>query len=129
MIRRPPRSTRTDTLFPYTTLFRSGRTEARDDAFELRFRRHRRRSALGMLAVPYAGDDVPIACRAPDHDPQGRSRAGNGRGQRTGAEPYLDPRLARAAAFHPAADRKRGVEGKGVAVRVAIGGGRIMKKK
>src|SRR3546814_20375119 len=27
MIRRPPRSTRTDTLFPYTTLFRSGRRE------------------------------------------------------------------------------------------------------
>src|SRR6056297_1304553 len=26
MIRRPPRSTRTDTLFPYTTLFRSGPT-------------------------------------------------------------------------------------------------------
>src|SRR3546814_4342978 len=25
MIRRPPRSTRTDTLFPYTTLFRSSR--------------------------------------------------------------------------------------------------------
>src|SRR3546814_1436101 len=25
MCRRPPRSTRTDTLFPYTTLFRSGR--------------------------------------------------------------------------------------------------------
>src|SRR3546814_3655424 len=33
MIRRPPRSTRTDTLFPYTTLFRSrrggGRAEGR----------------------------------------------------------------------------------------------------
>src|SRR3546814_7936540 len=28
MIRRPPRSTRTDTLFPYTTLFRSSRTSA-----------------------------------------------------------------------------------------------------
>src|SRR3546814_19482182 len=28
MIRRPPRSTRTDTLFPYTTLFRSDRLEA-----------------------------------------------------------------------------------------------------
>src|SRR3546814_226198 len=28
MIRRPPRSTRTDTLFPYTTLFRSGPSEA-----------------------------------------------------------------------------------------------------
>src|SRR3546814_486689 len=27
MIRRPPRSTRTDTLFPYTTLFRSQRTD------------------------------------------------------------------------------------------------------
>src|SRR3546814_7959452 len=26
MIRRPPRSTRTDTLFPYTTLFRSNGT-------------------------------------------------------------------------------------------------------
>src|SRR3546814_9407991 len=28
MIRRPPRSTRTDTLFPYTTLFRSARNDA-----------------------------------------------------------------------------------------------------
>src|SRR3546814_1646900 len=27
MLRRPPRSTRTDTLFPYTTLFRSGQSE------------------------------------------------------------------------------------------------------
>src|SRR3546814_19209244 len=27
MIRRPPRSTRTDTLFPYTTLFRSAASE------------------------------------------------------------------------------------------------------
>src|SRR3546814_10129992 len=29
MIRRPPRSTRTDTLFPYTTLFRSSRAMRR----------------------------------------------------------------------------------------------------
>src|SRR3546814_14704976 len=28
MIRRPPRSTRTDTLFPYTTLFRSAQCRA-----------------------------------------------------------------------------------------------------
>src|SRR3546814_12756771 len=28
MIRRPPRSTRTDTLFPYTTLFRSAEVDA-----------------------------------------------------------------------------------------------------
>src|SRR3546814_2121746 len=33
MIRRPPRSTRTDTLFPYTTLFRSGCTSAWQKAF------------------------------------------------------------------------------------------------
>src|SRR3546814_4104619 len=36
MIRRPPRSTRTDTLFPYTTLFRSAIEHAhlsRDQAF------------------------------------------------------------------------------------------------
>src|SRR3546814_9087551 len=31
MIPRPPRSTRTDTLFPYTTLFRSGRLPERRD--------------------------------------------------------------------------------------------------
>src|SRR3546814_4993877 len=31
MIRRPPRSTRTDTLFPYTTLFRSLRPQGRAD--------------------------------------------------------------------------------------------------
>src|SRR3546814_3846307 len=39
MLRRPPRSTRTDTLFPYTTLFRS--------AF----------AALALLH-PLAGDDI-----------------------------------------------------------------------
>src|SRR3546814_4816425 len=35
MIRRPPRSTRTDTLFPYTTLFRSQAPpdRARDDGY------------------------------------------------------------------------------------------------
>src|SRR3546814_2714354 len=42
MIRRPPRSTRTDTLFPYTTLFRSARTrQARADKVA---------GALGRLA-------------------------------------------------------------------------------
>src|SRR3546814_15730302 len=34
LIRRPPRSTRTDTLFPYTTLFRS------QDIFHRRLSRH-----------------------------------------------------------------------------------------
>src|SRR3546814_13549326 len=34
MIRRPPRSTRTDTLFPYTTLFRSYREGLEPDRIE-----------------------------------------------------------------------------------------------
>src|SRR3546814_18581868 len=36
MIRRPPRSTRTDTLFPYTTLFRSVAARRDLDAIALR---------------------------------------------------------------------------------------------
>src|SRR3546814_14194261 len=36
MIRRPPRSTRTDTLFPYTTLFRSLLRPPRGEAHHLR---------------------------------------------------------------------------------------------
>src|SRR3546814_1152586 len=46
MIRRPPRSTRTDTLFPYTTLFRSARVRERqpeglrEAAFPRRFQGH-----------------------------------------------------------------------------------------
>src|SRR3546814_20476044 len=39
LIRRPPRSTRTDTLFPYTTLFRS---PARHSSFRRRCRRSSR---------------------------------------------------------------------------------------
>src|SRR3546814_8061049 len=35
MFRRPPRSTRTDTLFPYTTLFRSEKDGLRDVDFRL----------------------------------------------------------------------------------------------
>src|SRR3546814_18293373 len=46
MIRRPPRSTRTDTLFPYTTLFRSVVTEIGAQA-------HR----LGAARAAVAGDD------------------------------------------------------------------------
>src|SRR3546814_15716390 len=41
MIRRPPRSTRTDTLFPYTTLFRSSRDA--DNSVSFRPRPHPRR--------------------------------------------------------------------------------------
>src|SRR3546814_13730638 len=38
MIRRPPRSTRTDTLFPYTTLFRSTSVvRASDKSFQVKW--------------------------------------------------------------------------------------------
>src|SRR3546814_4787668 len=43
MIRRPPRSTRTDTLFPYTTPFRSRPPPRRQPPKRLRPRRPRRR--------------------------------------------------------------------------------------
>src|SRR3546814_8243353 len=39
MIRRPPRSTRTDTLFPYTTLFRSFRVRRGGHSLRFRLRR------------------------------------------------------------------------------------------
>src|SRR3546814_7582631 len=50
MIRRPPRSTRTDTLFPYTTLFRS--------AGERRRENHRNEVAIGL--VRYARIEEPV---------------------------------------------------------------------
>src|SRR3546814_11536341 len=49
MIRRPPRSTRTDTLFPYTTLFRS-RTAA-----TLELRRH---WEINLLALSRQGRPI-----------------------------------------------------------------------
>src|SRR3546814_593874 len=50
MIRRPPRSTRTDTLFPYTTLFRSARQADRKQS-AIRPRR-RKRGAKGAARLP-----------------------------------------------------------------------------
>src|SRR3546814_1584309 len=50
MIRRPPRSTRTDTLFPYTTLFRSAllpRQRHRPDPVVPAETRHRRPAPAG----------------------------------------------------------------------------------
>src|SRR3546814_5998291 len=49
MIRRPPRSTRTDTLFPYTTLFRSGTGQGGDLA---RADAHQQRRSLFHRQVP-----------------------------------------------------------------------------
>src|SRR3546814_20038599 len=54
MIRRPPRSTRTDTLFPYTTLFRS--YFARDAAGEL--------SYYTAIRVPQARENNKLKAKA-----------------------------------------------------------------
>src|SRR3546814_9503206 len=68
MIRRPPRSTRTDTLFPYTTLFRSA-----DQRFLSRLQEHEG-------APPPRYQPRKPARHAPDHGPQP-------------AHPYRGPRL------------------------------------
>src|SRR3546814_4091522 len=59
MIRRPPRSTRTDTLFPYTTLFRSDRRKG-----EIRFR-FRRRQPAPTCPDGWSGRSSP--CRSEEH--------------------------------------------------------------
>src|SRR3546814_8320044 len=72
MIRRPPRSTRTDTLFPYTTLFRSQEgaqytadapadreiLSCRRRAVEPAFGHRRRHDAIGRKLDPRLEDRV-----------------------------------------------------------------------
>src|SRR3546814_20435991 len=79
MIRRPPRSTRTDTLFPYTTLFRSqafaaakrARTDTRIGANPVSVASTAVRLALGTFARPEdaavllvgAGETIELVAR------------------------------------------------------------------
>src|SRR3546814_5703727 len=49
MIRRPPRSTRTDTLFPYTTLFRSNKSAVNRERFLRRYKDQIRKAVHGMI--------------------------------------------------------------------------------
>src|SRR3546814_5006579 len=70
MIRRPPRSTRTDTLFPYTTLFRSN-----DIVFD----------AQGGFYFTDTGKHHR------HHSDHGRLCHGNGDGARTVAQPLDQP--------------------------------------
>src|SRR3546814_14112113 len=112
MIRRPPRSTRTDTLFPYTTLFRSGAVARRARTNRLRSARQDqiqdRRRAVRRRTRCVSGDVLsprPLLPGAGAH-----ACARHGRPQRP-------------------TDRKRGVVGKSVSVGVNIGGGRNLKNK
>src|SRR3546814_12183660 len=122
MIRRPPRSTRTDTLFPYTTLFRSFRLRVRLPPPRARIRgradgardldHHWRAHGKGRVGSELGGDSGRRVKEAP--------RGLQFRPIRAGGEGYL--RAIREA-------RKSVVEGKRVTVRVDIGGGRRNKKK
>src|SRR3546814_20007709 len=58
MRRRPPRSTRTDTLFPYTTLFRSGAAELVGQFIALRQPGRAERVALGEQPARRIGDVI-----------------------------------------------------------------------
>src|SRR3546814_4273091 len=64
MIRRPPRSTRTDTLFPYTTLFRSTRAR-RCDIRIWRAKLHPGRRRIRQRAGGMAGELSEAICTAP----------------------------------------------------------------
>src|SRR3546814_2244951 len=72
MIRRPPRSTRTDTLFPYTTLFRSRQPEKRHAP-----------GAAGHDRLPVGGRPVERGARGPADD--GCAQPGEAAGARHAA--------------------------------------------
>src|SRR3546814_2369962 len=78
MIRRPPRSTRTDTLFPYTTLFRSQPRAVRTFETESGVRRKAMRPSLLALsliccaAVPAFALDNPPSTPIEDLKQAGR---------------------------------------------------------
>src|SRR3546814_12784463 len=78
MIRRPPRSTRTDTLFPYTTLFRSPepgrvgveikeqkREESRQIGARGQCKRRREQGESEFLLVRPHADSSPVVPAAP----------------------------------------------------------------
>src|SRR3546814_18555171 len=79
MIRRQPRSTRTDTLFPYTTLFRSitGRSVTGGGA---RTRRHRpRRADLRPAAAAASTERVSTDERSEGGNPGRAEHGGDSR--------------------------------------------------
>src|SRR3546814_12978542 len=106
MIRRPPRSTRTDTLFPYTTLFRSNNVQpVKVDEFRIAVAetydvivRPMEDQAYSIIAEPLERDGIGRATLAPREGmagavPAQRERPlltmadmghGGGRGMRSG---------------------------------------------
>src|SRR3546814_4726707 len=89
MIRRPPRSTRTDTLFPYTTLFRSScPRNSRERAFGAAlshagpvFLHPRSHGAIGKLAAPGAHIVLEVRDSMRSRDRAGHRRVRNDRSE------------------------------------------------
>src|SRR3546814_12938693 len=89
MIRRPPRSTRTDTLFPYTTLFRSGidglvhlsDVSWNTNAEEI-VRNYKKGDTLEavVLAVDPERERISLGVKQLEQDPMGQFQANNSRG-------------------------------------------------
>src|SRR3546814_3180495 len=79
MIRRPPRSTRTDTLFPYTTLFRSTLNSfdhQRDALAHTNAHGAQRIAALDPVQLVDGGGDQPRAARAQRMTQRNRATVG-----------------------------------------------------
>src|SRR3546814_9034597 len=91
MIRRPPRSTRTDTLFPYTTLFRSPDQDAQ--------RRNRRL----LRAFPGHARSHRIAQPAPDRRPDRPLRAPSSGEPRAALHARLSRNTARRGGYRAGA--------------------------
>src|SRR3546814_13884790 len=103
MIRRPTRSTRTDTLFPYTTLFRSG-VEARGRA--TRADRRLPQTARRRVALP-----VPDGLRRPHVRARDRRVAAAGARRSGRDDRAVANRRGRGSARAVAADRPPGAGG------------------
>src|SRR3546814_8411544 len=63
MCRRPPSSTRTATLFPYTTLFRSQLARTRDLPLLARLFQAPGRGGFGFLQIAFVGHARGFVCR------------------------------------------------------------------
>src|SRR3546814_20888510 len=125
MTRRPPRSTRTDTLFPDTTRFRSHRGGAAGDAFEDRFHQIAGPGVDAEAEPEAAGAAVPVrAGKAGERRHAAKAALHGGRaGQRSQFLKAIE-QAERAAPI----DRKSDGSGKSVSVRVDLGGHRLTKK-
>src|SRR3546814_16564692 len=115
MIRRPPRSTRTDTLFPYTTLFRSPDLGAVAGDARLRGRhldgvavRGRRRAGEFRPDLAHAGIAGPVAGHVAlvDRPSEEGARARRDAGTVARALPHL-PRRRLGPGAHPRRVRRR----------------------